>query len=378
MYTSVIHKTGITLCFSILITAIFTSCNKSDNSAIPTNPIIKDPIPNCDVVGYSYVGYNYTAKYWKNGVETKLFNGANSKAIGISVDKNDVFIAGQYSDPNSYYSLPKLWKNGVEVPMNVVYPGAGVERDCRGYARSITTHNGNSYVAGYVTDGGGSFSIATLWVNGGTPLLLNPRLDQDLNNSDSYAEAVYVTDNGDIYVAGEQFIGNGLGNKQIVMWKNGVKTQITNYTADVNGFPGEVISISVSGTDVFICCRYAPEVNGKIVSRVIYFKNGNLIFVSDPDVSYQPTSMYVVKNDVYISGNTFNSSDAFIWKNNEKTKMSTIKYGSRINKVFIKNNEIYGCGDSDLKLKAVVWKNNKIYPLTDGTESNIALDIFVR
>ncbi len=378
MNTPTMYKTRLALVASVLLTLLLHSCSKKDDAATPSNPVTPNPLPNCDVVGYEYNGSHYIAKYWKNGVETRLSNGMEDvKANAISVSGNDVFIAGDYNDPNTYYNLPKLWKNGTEIPMNVIYPGAGLENKCRGYALDVATYNGSAYVAGYVSDGGGSTSIAVLWVNGGSPLLLCPRMDQDLNNGSSFARSVFVTPEGDVYVAGEQYIGGGLGNKQIVMWKNGIKSQITNHTADVNGFPGYVTSIHVSGSDVYIGCTYTPEIGGQLIQRVAYFKNRELILVSDPSTSHFETSLFVANNSVYISGNSGNPSPS-IWKNNQETLLPTIKYGATINRVFVKNNDVYGCGESDLKSKAVVWKNNTIYALTDGQKTNIATDIFIR
>ncbi|MBP7477704.1 MAG: hypothetical protein KA797_04205, partial [Chitinophagales bacterium] len=345
-----------------------------------TNPPIgTDSIPASDVVGYAYRNGHFVAKYWKNGVATDLSDGTtNVKAYSISISNNDVFICGEYNDPNTYFNAPKLWKNGSEIALSVVYPGAGVDKNNRGYAKSIAAYNGNSYTAGYVTDGGGSFSVAALWVNGGLPTLLCPRLDQDLKNGDSYAEAVFVADNGDVYVAGEQHMGSGLGNKQIVMWKNGVKTQLTNYTLDVNGFPGQVTSMFVSGADVYITCSYMPEESGVSKQKVAYFKNGVLHIVSDASLGAYAHSIYVKNNDVYVVGFNGSSSTPLLWKNDVLTNLSTIKYGGTVRSVFVKNTDVYACGESDNKAKATIWKNNKIYALTDGTDYNTATDLVIR
>ena len=115
------------------------------------------------VAGKEYNGTNYVAKVWKNGVPQILTNGANdASASSVFVNNGDVFVAGNVYLAGNDVNEPKLWKNGVEEPLNInsAYDGAK--------AKSVYVSGNDVYVAGTATasNGSQSCSFATLWKNG--------------------------------------------------------------------------------------------------------------------------------------------------------------------------------------------------------------------
>ena len=93
------------------------------------------------------------AKYCKNGAETILSPTAfHASANDIAVSGGDVYIVGAVGDSLNYYTA-KIWKNGVETTL----PG-GVA------ATGITIVGNDIYVSG--TDFSGFGSVAKYWKNG--------------------------------------------------------------------------------------------------------------------------------------------------------------------------------------------------------------------
>jgi len=152
---------------------------------------------------------NFTATYWKNGVQTNLTDGTkNAIANSIYVSGNDVYVAGYVRDSTkmnqyglwvTYYTL-KLWKNGIATDLG---SGASCE------ATSVFVSGNDVYVAGYM-------SKACYWKNG-------QRTDV-ISSFYSRPSAIYVLD-GDVYMA-----GYSLSSSIAVYWKNGQEVVLSNKT----------------------------------------------------------------------------------------------------------------------------------------------------
>jgi hypothetical protein len=65
------------------------------------------------VAGTDLSGSKPIAKYWKNGTETALGDGIRtSKANGIAVKGNDVYVTGELQGANNITDFAVVWKNG--------------------------------------------------------------------------------------------------------------------------------------------------------------------------------------------------------------------------------------------------------------------------
>ena len=175
--------------------------------------------------------HRWAFKVWKNG-EAEIFAEGNSnwKVNSIFVSDGDVYIAGCREAP--FGSQATLWKNGVEE--NLVSESSG---SC---ANSVFVSGGDIYVAGsgsyhYLGPNNGIFTgpAAQLWKNGKMEKLTNQP-----KNAEAFS--VYVSDNGDVYVAGYD------GDKA-KLWKNGIEQDITD-NKDARIYH----SVFVKNNDVYI------------------------------------------------------------------------------------------------------------------------------
>jgi len=144
-------------------------------------------------------GGGSTAYLWKNGNGTPLSK-SDSRAVGISVSGNDVYVAGdeRVPDGSGYSDYATVWKNGVAKHM-------GLQSSMQVYA--IFVVGNDVYLAG-ITISNGRY-IATYWKND-TPVYVS-------DDPTSGAAAIYVSGN-DVYTAG--FIATAAGPRITVYWKN--------------------------------------------------------------------------------------------------------------------------------------------------------------
>jgi hypothetical protein len=171
------------------------------------------------------------AAYWKNGVPTYLTDGTTDcTAAAIAVSGNDVYVAGTvgFQDMNiegGFLFGPEAkiyatyWKNNQAVTLSTI----------GSYASSIFVNGADVYVAGAIGSassvtvstpfGGMSGNLATYWKNG-----VQVNLNDD--NQTSLANAISVTQNGDVYLGGTI-------NNQAVYWVNGTRTYLPNNSSRI-------------------------------------------------------------------------------------------------------------------------------------------------
>jgi predicted heme/steroid binding protein len=166
------------------------------------------------------VGMDNNAKLWKNGVaQTINFESGGTFTLLNSVfvsNNGDVYVVGRVTTPviGSEYSAenPTLWKNGIAQTLYNSLPNTGSE------ANSVFVSDvGDVFVAGFVSTG--EKWVATLWKNG-----VIQSLELSIGNTGSVANSVFVAANGDVYVTGRVDSWNGGANDNSVatLWKNGV------------------------------------------------------------------------------------------------------------------------------------------------------------
>jgi hypothetical protein len=375
LYKTRQRKRNYSLFMFIVVFAIYTGgCKKSDTES-PSDDEGSN-VPLSDIAGYEYSGSMRVAKYWKDGVVTYLSDGTKDvQALSVSVSGSDVFVVGVEKTESGGYDwdntkMPKFWKNGTAVGMNVFDFGVGVSKNTNGIATSVYAYNGNAYIAGYMSDGGCNSSIAVLWINGGTPTLLSSQY-----NGDSYANCVFVTNTGSVYVSGWKALTGGNG-RQAAIWVNGSEVRLTDGTA-----VSEANSVFVSGSDVYVC---GGMINTSLYPywRAVYWKNGTIHYLTDGTSFAIAYSIIVNGNDVYVAGDysttgASSSSDATLWKNGVATNLS--KNSGSAKSLFIKGSDVYVGGYKYYGgYRAALWKNGTEFLLSDVSKKDFVNGIFIR
>jgi hypothetical protein len=109
-----------------------------------------------DVYVAGYIGD--TAKVWKNGVVTNLFEpNRSTQANAVFVSGTDVYVAGVSTSrltDKVWTSFPRLWKNGVSIKLDL-NPNYSAE------ANGVCVNGSDVYVSGNV-----SFASPVIWKNG--------------------------------------------------------------------------------------------------------------------------------------------------------------------------------------------------------------------
>src|SRR5215831_8792832 len=98
----------------------------------------------------------------------------------------------------------------------------------------------------------------------------------------------------DVYVAGTEYNGSVMVAEY---WKNGQVVTLTDGTNNAYAY-----SIAVVGSDVYVG---GAEFNGSFW-EIKYWKNGKSVLLMDSTSSPSPYSIAVIGNDVYVVGYQFN------------------------------------------------------------------------
>jgi len=164
-------------------------------------------------VGSEYDEGVTSATIWKNGIATRLGKKYTSRARGIFVSGNDVYVCGESN------GIATIWKN--ETPTNL--PTENGTLSSR--ASSIFVKGNDVYVVGTASSqqNGSWITKSVLWKNGVMNVL--PSFNQNLQFV--IANSIFVHEN-DVYIAGyEDHPTNPIG---AVLWKNGVINQLSSNT----------------------------------------------------------------------------------------------------------------------------------------------------
>ena len=251
----------------------------------------------------------------------------------------------------------KYWKNGEATTLNAPTNSG------RAHALFVAD-NGDVYVAGYEimpTD----ISVAKYWKNG-VPVQLTD------GTKDAFAYSIFVNGN-DVYVAGSE--SNGTKN-MAKYWKNGKAVTLPD-----NGNDVIVQSIVVKDNTVYMAGN-----EGKWKTFPVYWtdKNGavTLSVLADKNINGSANAVGITKaGDVYVAGHQSNGTVlvAKYWKNKMATELTDGKFQACVYGMYIRENDVYICGfEHNGKVSvAKYWKNGTPVTLTDGTHSAVAETIFV-
>jgi len=370
MGTVVARLIAVSLCLS----AAFLACHGKDD---PND----GPAATTYVVGFEnfHGAWESTSRLWVNGKNRPYWDDA-VEPESIFVSGDNIYVAGSEElrrDPwsgelvgvNRFYAT--LWKNGV--PTRLESSG----RYILSYANSVFVHNSDEYVAGneceWWYDGVGTFtykSIARLWVNG-----VGTTLESGDDVADAYS--VFVSGNGDVYVAGRIFS----------LWKDGLNYAVATLWKRRNGelgfepirlggtdVPSSVSSIFVSGDNVYVAGGEGWGY-GKWDDRATLWKNGEPIVLGREE--RWPTfamSVFVEGDDVYVAGmgtdpNTHNDTGR-LWKNGVERVFTDRNNDAYIYSLFVLDGNWYVAGietNGSRKWEATLWKNGAAQRLATGT-----------
>ncbi len=267
--------------FLIIITFIFSSCSKPDDSPAPIVPpaviVNPTPIPTNELIlaaGNAVTLNNANierAIIWRNGVGTYLTApNVNSLAKGFDVLGTASVVCGTTGFGISGPDVTKatLWINN-DLKILETNPTEYSEAN----AVRVSTSN-LVYTVGYTTLkdlGNVTYSAATLWQ--GTTSISKTMLttQAEINNGASSAAYGVDTDGGNVYVAG-LYQASAVSPLQAVFWKNGIKKDLTT-TFGTNACAN---AIEVTNNKVYVT-GYITIANKKTATLWIYDEVVSLI-----------------------------------------------------------------------------------------------------
>lgn len=203
---------------------------------------------------------------------------------------------------------------------------------------SSTTNPVDVYVAGSKNE------QACYWKNG-QEVLLNDGLGAE-------ADSVFVS-NCDVHVFGTKYFDNF--TEQDLYWKNNVLTNLTQTLSTPDQMVKKITGYDVVGDDVYVVGYTKNPLIAAEIYDLVYWKNGIKTVVAPANNPTYKSTIKVVNNSVYITGNTLNCFDVCngIYVNGvfQPTTIGKVVYDFTI-----KNNEIYVYG-TDFVQNSVFYKN---------------------
>jgi hypothetical protein len=119
----------------------------------------------------------------------------------------------------------------------------------------------------------------------------------------------------DVYVAGKDF------NTVVALWHNGQQL----FWEGTYGWIGDAYGVTILDTNVYVA--------GNRDNRALYWKNGEEIYLSDPDTETAVArSIFFAGNDMYIAGTKLVPSNAYqagYWKNGVLISSTTRRIKTR-------------------------------------------------
>lgn len=302
---------------------------------------------------------------------TNTVNLGTLTACGNTINTSGVYIAGVV-DNNAV-----LWKDGVPTFLTS-FPASNYKY---AYAARTLVYNNDIYVMGNSQDStvNGWVSTIVVWKNG-----IATNLTSGTTDAEGFGLDVY---NGDVYVCGTEAIGSQSVGK---IWKNGVASTLAKDTFDTAG----PTNVKVVNGDVYISGQVYKNTGAPFpISRAVYWKNGVLNILSGTTSSSgSADGLFINNTDLYFTGSEVNTGQAstnVLWKNGIKSVLAfnapyTDTYSSAI---FVDNTDVYVAGSASMHNQgtyyenATYWKNNTINLLTNSNISGYAAqvyDVFVK
>ncbi|CAD0007458.1 Kelch repeat-containing protein [Flavobacterium chungangense] len=216
----------------------------------------------------------------------------------------------------------------------------------------------NVYVVGYEQNS--NINQAKFWKNGTIASL-------PTTGKASVASAVFVSGK-DVFIAGQEAMSSATdANRQIKLWKNGLLAKtITDGSQDA-----VANDLYVVGNDVYIT---GVEFNG--TNNVAKFwKNGTPTNLTDGTKEGVANAISVSEGNVYVAGSEFDGMNNVlkVWKNGVAQNLNSGAKSAEANALFVSDNDVYVAGEEQGTAK--FWKNGVATVIT--TKNARATGIYV-
>jgi hypothetical protein len=223
---------------------------------------------------------------------------------------------------------------------------------------SDTSIKKDVYVVGYIGNAPGGLNRVIYWKNG------NPFFITDSTGT-AYSEDIFVTPSKDVYITGI-YVENG--KFRACVWKNG---QLSLLSVPANSLNSEGRSVRVVGNDVYVAGAEVESSNNGQLNKAVYWKNGQMVSLTNGDFPARAYSIAVQGSDVYVCGTKGNNQltkSAMYWKNGTEIKLTDGTKESEANDIAIKNGDVYVCGMESNSViqgtgstyQAKLWKNGQM------------------
>lgn len=318
---------------------------------------------------------NERPTYWKNGTLVQLnydeslpVGERSARALSIAVSGNNVYVAGYQiwlSYTVGFRPAGTFWKNGIPLDRDSMNLWATY------LLHSLVVSSNDTYMVGWE-----SVINAAYWKNENR-IALTAAYSPTALNIRATASSITVSGN-DVYVSGyhsEQLSSAGVWSKVFATyWKNGNVVKLTDGSKDANA-----TFIAVSGTDVYVT---GVEDNGA-VNKAMYWKNGTLVTLTDGSTDAVANSIAISGTDVYVAGtqwdgaviNGVREGVAKYWKNGQEVRLTDGAKYAEAKSIAILGNDVYVAGFEDGVAK--YWKNGSPVILGDVSKYSEAYSIFL-
>jgi hypothetical protein len=311
-------------CIPLLIVLSLFGCSKDDIGPGAGTVHLVGSLQNSNMDG------DKTASYWKDGVYTALTEaGIQSDAGSLYVDGSTVFIGGEIRVPNA---LPNsvTWRDGIETVIEGAFGTA-----------MVVSRNSSTYRVWLSTTTGWSFDK-----NGASETIRDTAY--------SFAPLAMAVFDDDVYMSGyssgrSSFDYSPPSHAQY--WKNSQLIFRENKSSNA-------LSIFPDQKDIYMA-GYVYSIDPPW-NIACYWKNGQLINLTDGSKPAIAKSIYVTEGHVFVAGTMDNQ--AVYWKDGELVSLTTQGTLSIANSIFVRGNDVH-VGGSEHGFPAY-WKN--------GTKQTIA------
>lgn len=200
---------------------------------------------------------------------------------------------------------------------------------------------------------------AVYWKNGQEFVLGDGNIESTATGIALDGDVVYTC--GDI---GDLFKYN---TNQAVYWRNDKQVALTGQTG------AGTSSITISGGDVYV----AGWVYRGSKLAAVYWKNGELIPLTDGIADAEATGIVVIGRDVYVSGHE--NGVAKYWLNGKPISLTSGINQALAHSITVVGGDVYvaGAEAEGARMVAKYWKNGQAVALTDGKDFAIANAISV-
>jgi len=326
------------------------------------------------------------ATLWIDGKPMRLTSGkTNSDAHSVVVaEDNTIYVAGANDNVATLWTIKndKITALPLEKPNRYYSELKDESFTTASAAYSVfVTPNGEVYVAG-VNNNSGDKNLqrgmgglnATVWKVKGTEITRQILQGMEERES-SYAYSLYITPNGDVYAAGYQ---NDYNRRDFAsLWKNGTLQVISkeDQNASASG-----VHVNKNG-DVYVVG--SATLTDK--SAAVIWKNQTVqaLAKNNDAVDYSKAEAVFVtdRGDVYAAGyenySQSNTLVATVWKNGTKQSLTNDIDKTFANSIFVTpGGNVYVGGR--VGEKATIWKNGIPQTLADGAASTEVRSVFVK